>query len=670
MKMGSVFPLIFLCVGLDLLLLHLLLHLKPVISSADVGFTFHGFSGGNLTLDGVADITSNGLLQLTNNTKKHKGHAFYPVPLRFRGSPAPVGNASSFSTTFVFAIISEYPTIGGHGIAFFISRSANLSEALTSQWLGLFNPRNNGNSTNHILAVELDTITSFEFGDIDDNHVGVDVNGLRSVASQPASYSTGDENGGRFQNLTLISGDPMQIWVDFDGQSAQLNVTLSPLGGARPARPLLSTTINNTDVISDVMYVGFSSSTGSILTSHYILGWSFQMNGKAQMLDPKRLPSLPRKKTAGRKSNTLSIWLPLAVSVVLIATAAIAALVRARRIKFAELLEGWELEYGPHRFSYRDLFKATGGFKDKQLLGTGGFGSVYKGVLPASKAAVAVKRVSHESRQGMREFVAEIISIGRLRHRNLVPFLGYCRRKGELLLVYEFMPNGSLDRYLYDGAEPRLSWGQRLRVARGVASGLLYLHEDWEKVVIHRDIKASNVLLDGELNGRLGDFGLSRLYDHGTDPHTTHVVGTMGYLAPELARTGKVSTATDVFAFGAFLLEVACGRRPIEPRSTGEEAVLVDWVCDKWRRGRILEARDGKMGDDYVPEEVELVLKLGLLCSHPLPGARPSMRQSQSKLAQWRRRLYKVGFSNYVRLWSFVFDLICLDQFKKLSIFS
>ncbi|KAI6668424.1 hypothetical protein NL676_013546 [Syzygium grande] len=226
----------------------------------------------------------------------------------------------------------------------------------------------------------------------------------------------------------------------------------------------------------------------------------------------------------------------------------------------------------------------------------------------------------------MREFVAEIVSIGRLRHRNIVSLLGYCRRKGELLLVYDYMPNGSLDKYLYNQPKVTLDWRQRFNVIKGVASGLLYLHEGWEQVVIHRDIKASNILLDADLNGRLGDFGLARLYDHGTDPKTTHVVGTFGYLAPEHTRTGKVTRNTDVYAFGVFLIEVACGRRPIETREA-EDVILVDRVFSCWVGGAILEARDPKLGAEFVEEEMELVLKLGLMCSHSDPLMRPSMRQ-------------------------------------------
>jgi len=233
----------------------------------------------------------------------------------------------------------------------------------------------------------------------------------------------------------------------------------------------------------------------------------------------------------------------------------------------------------------------------------------------------------------MRAFVAEVASLGRLRHRNLVQLLGYCRRRGELLLVYNYMPNGSLDKHLYDDRSKgaALGWPQRLHIIRGVASGLLYLHEDWERVVVHRDVKASNVLVDSEMNGRLGDFGLARLYDHGADAHTTHVVGTIGYLAPELGHTGKPTPATDVFAFGAFLLEITCGRRPVEQDhqdGISNRVMLADRVAEHWCKGSIMNVVDARMDPDGCdPGEVSLVLKLGLLCSHPLPHGRPTMRQ-------------------------------------------
>lgn len=297
------------------------------------------------------------------------------------------------------------------------------------------------------------------------------------------------------------------------------------------------------------------------------------------------------------------------------------------RKKYEEIREDWELQYGPQRFSYKDLYKATKGFKDKQLLGSGGFGSVYRGTLPSSNVEVAVKKISHNSKQGMKEFVAEIASMGRLRHRNLVHLLGYCRRKGELFLVYDHMPNGSFDKFLFSNEKPNLDWVRRFQIIKGVASALFYLHEEWEQVVLHRDVKASNVLLDADLNGRLGDFGLSKFYDHGSTPQTTSVVGTVGYLAPELTTTGKPTTNSDVFAFGIFLLEVVCGRKPVESKRPQEEVVLLDWVLECWKSGDMLMTVDPRLEGSFVVEEMELVLKLGLLCAHRLPMARPTMRQ-------------------------------------------
>lgn len=177
----------------------------------------------------------------------------------------------------------------------------------------------------------------------------------------------------------------------------------------------------------------------------------------------------------------------------------------------------------------------------------------------------------------MREFVAEIESLGRLRHKHLVNLQGWCKQKNDLLLVYDYIPNGSLDTPLFNRKDNFvLSWARRFDIIKGIGAGLLYLHEEWEQVVIHRDVKSSNVLIDAEMNARLGDFGLARLYDHGTASHTTNVVGTIGYIAPELARNGKASTSTDVFAFGVLLLEIATGRRPTDSGNF----FLVDWVME------------------------------------------------------------------------------------------
>lgn len=601
---------------------HLLLILclsTPLLNSSQEGnqFIYNGFRQANLHLDGNAKLHPNGLLQITNTSRQAMGHAFYPYPVKFNGS------SFSFSTNFVFAMVPELKDVSGHGLAFVISPSMDLTKATANQYLGLFNSSNNGLSTNHIFAVELDTIQSLDFEDINNNHVGVDLNGLKSNYSAPVTYFSDREQ--RNKTLQLLNGKPIQIWIDYDHNKKLLNVTVSPSRIPKPSKPLLSTPINLSLVFLDSMYVGFSAGTGSVASGHYILGWSFSRSGEAQNLDISKLPSPPKQRKLTRKPNLALVILLIIIAINIIIFGG--GYMIWRRKKYAEIREDWEREYGPQRFSYKELYRATNGFKEKELIGIGGFGKVYKGTLPSSNAEVAIKRISHDSKQGIKEFVAEIASMGRLRHRNLVQLQGYCRRRGELLLVYDYMPNGSLDKLLFGVGKQNLNWFQRYHIIRGVASGLLYLHEEWEQVVLHRDVKASNVLLDSNLNGRLGDFGLARLHDHGSHSQTTRIVGTVGYFAPELTRTGKATTSADVFAFGVFMLETICGKRPLELQMLEEQMVLTEFVFQCWKRGNILEAVDPRMESIYITEDVELVLRLGMLCSHLLPELRPTMRQ-------------------------------------------
>ncbi|KAL5750328.1 hypothetical protein ACOSP7_024931 [Xanthoceras sorbifolium] len=594
-------------------------------------FFYNDFHGANLHMDGTGYVLYNGLLVLSSrfSGQAKTGHAFYPFPIKFNLSSS---QPFSFSTNFVFAIVPEYSGLSGHGIAFVISPSMDLSKALPFQYMGLFNASNIGSPENHIFAVELDTAQTPEFGDINDNHVGIDVNSVRSNESAPATYFSDAE--GKNTSLNLESGDPIQIWIDYSSREKLLNVTIAPVTlPKKPTRPLLSTRLDLSQILLDTMYVGFSASTGALVGYHYILGWSFNISGQAQNLIVSKLPEireLPTREDADSpKANDEPrlLIIVLTVSVVVVLMTISGAIYVVRKQKYEEIYEEWEREYGPQRFSYKTLYKATKGFKDRELIGKGGFGKVYKGILPSNDLEIAVKRVSHNSEQRMKEFVAEIVSMGKLRHRNLVRLHGYCRRKGELLLVYDYMPNESLDKILYSNASSKLNWFQRFQIIRGIASGLFYLHEEWEQVVVHRDIKPGNVLLDADLNGKLGDFGLARLYDHGSDPETTILAGTLAYMAPELHRTGKGTTSSDVFAFGVSMLEVACGRRRIERQCLPEQANLVDWVIDCWDKGAILDASDPKLEGLFAQEQMELVLKLGLFCSHPNPAARPSMRQ-------------------------------------------
>ncbi|KAB2059694.1 hypothetical protein ES319_A11G324200v1, partial [Gossypium barbadense] len=477
----------------------------------------------------------NGLFKLTNSTSLIAGHIFYKNPIQFKNSKN--GSVFSFSTTFIFAIIPGH--FHGHGIAFVVSPNKEIPGYYPGQYLGLFNRTNNGDSSNHIVAVELDTACSLDVNDTDDNHVGIDINSVNSVASASAGYFT-DE--GKFISVSLVSGDPMQIWIEYNGVEKKLNVTLYPINLPSPKTPLLSLKKDLSPYMYDSMYVIFSSSTVSISdtsSSHYILAWSFKMNGSADELDLSRLPKIPRHDNGGIKQLKKILAITFSFTgLTLVLVLVFGFVLISRKKRFIEILEDWE------------------GFKKREVLGRGGFGRVYKGVLPSSNIQIAVKRISHDSRQGMREFVAEIATIGRLRHPNLVRLLGYCRRKQELLLVYDYMPNGSLDKFLYHQPNSSLYWTQRFKIIKDVASALFCLHQQWVQVIIHRDIKPANVLIDSDMNARLGDFGLAKQCDLGNDPQTYHVAGMLGYMAPELARIGKANTSTDIYAFGIFMLEV------------------------------------------------------------------------------------------------------------------
>ncbi|KAM7258186.1 hypothetical protein ACFE04_013927 [Oxalis oulophora] len=493
-------------------------------------FVYNGFLEANLSKDHPVKIHTSGLLQLTNTSTQQMGHAFYQQPLKFNSTNY------SFSTHFVFAIVRGID--GGHGLAFVISRSTDFSQADPAAYLGLFNISSNDHSTNHVLAIEFDTVLSTEFDDIDKNHVGIDINSLKSTESAPASYFS--EKKEKNITLKLVSGDAIQVWIDYDDAERLLNVTIAPIRTTKPNRPLLSSHVNISDIFSDSMYVGFSASTGTITSDHYILGWSFNTSGRAQTLNYSDLPKLPRRKT--KIPLVIKISLPTLFAFFLVAITRAAYLYRR---KYKELREEWEKAYGPQRFSYKHLYKATKGFSNTELLGVGGFGRVFKGTVSGDQQ-IAVKRVSHNIEHGMKQFVAEIVSMRRLRHKNLVQLLGYCRRKGELLLVHA---------------------------------------------------------------------------------ETTQLVGTPGYLAPELTQTSKATVSSDVFGFGVFLLEVVCGRRPIEHQGVHEERNLIHWVIACCRRNILMDVVDPKLESSYVMEEVDLILKLGLLCTHCVPEFRPTMGQ-------------------------------------------
>ncbi|RID69587.1 hypothetical protein BRARA_C01673 [Brassica rapa] len=309
----------------------------------------------------------------------------------------------------------------------------------------------------------------------------------------------------------------------------------------------------------------------------------------------------------------------------------------------------------PRIFGYSELYIGSNGFSDELILGSGGFGRVYKAVLPSDGTTVAVKCLAEKKgEQFEKTFAAELVAVAQLRHRNLVKLRGWCLNDGELLLVYDYMPNRSLDRVLFRRPEMNskfkpLDWDRRGKIVKGLAAALFYLHEQLETQIIHRDVKTSNVMLDSEFNARLGDFGLARWLEHAVEEaefdtsydsvpsfrnhqfrvaDSTRIGGTIGYLPPESFRKKTVATAkTDVFSFGVVLLEVVSGRRAVDLSFSEDKIVLLDWVRRLSDDRKLLAAGDSRLPKgSYVVSDMKRMIHLALLCSLNNPHLRPSMK--------------------------------------------
>ncbi|KAG6490365.1 hypothetical protein ZIOFF_051661 [Zingiber officinale] len=287
------------------------------------------------------------------------------------------------------------------------------------------------------------------------------------------------------------------------------------------------------------------------------------------------------------------------------------------------------LGFSKSSFTYEALSAATDGFNRENILGQGGFGFVYKGVLP-NGVVIAVKQLKPGSGQGEREFQAEVEIISRVHHRHLVSLVGYCIAGSQRLLVYEFVTNNTLEHHLHVKDGPAMDWPTRLKIAIGSAKGLAYLHEDCHPRIIHRDIKTANILLDNNFEAMVADFGLAK-FNSDTNTHvSTRIMGTFGYLAPEYASTGKLTEKSDVFSFGVMLLELITGRRPVDPTGYMEDS-LVDWskpvltqaLADK----NFDELVDQRLENKYNVEEMTRMIASAGACVRHSARKRPKMSQ-------------------------------------------
>ncbi|KAL0887521.1 hypothetical protein Bca101_011504 [Brassica carinata] len=554
------------------------------------------------------DARANGSVELTNaDYTCRSGWATYGkrIPL---WDPE-IGKPSDFTTRFSFRIDTRGFNYGnyGHGFVFFLAPAGiQMPPNSAGGFLALFNETNVKSSSHPLVHVEFDTYSNPEWDPLDmKSHVGINNNSLISSSVTSWNATSHDQDIGRVVILYDSSRRNLSVSWTYD-------TTYDPKEDST-----LSYIIDLSKVLPSEVTIGFSATSGGVTEGNRLLSWEYSSSLELSVI---------KKVQNDRKGMIIGV----SVSVFVLLTFFIVFLRRKQQQKkkkaeetanLTSINDDLERGAGPRKFSYKDLVIAANNFSDDRKLGEGGFGAVYKGYLSGLDMVVAIKKFAGGCKQqGKREFVTEVKIISSLRHRNLVQLIGWCREKDEFLMVYEFMPNGSLDAHLF-GKKPRLAWSVRCKVTLGIASALLYLHEEWEQCVVHRDIKASNVMLDINFNARLGDFGLARLMDHELGPQTTGLAGTFGYMAPEYIRTGRASKESDVYSFGVVTLEIVTGRKSVDPRQgrVEPETSLVEKMWKLYGKGEMITAID---------EKAECLVVVGLWCAHPDRNARPSIKQA------------------------------------------
>ncbi|CAL5417573.1 unnamed protein product [Camellia sinensis] len=564
------------------------------------------------------------------------GRAFYVFPIRFLDSST--NSTLSFSSRFSFRLAPSSSLCPfGDGFAFLIT-SKSYYVSLSDGYMGLPNQSFHGQDS--FVAVEFDTSFDSSLGDINDNHVGIDVNSVVSLASIDA-FSKG---------IDLKSGRQMTAWVEYRDMEKTIRVFVG-YSQNKPLIPLLVAQIDLSMQFKEFMHVGFSASNLRGSATHLVDSWRFKTYGSPSSMTPMDiveegdcfLCSLGNSgdenghmnKRVGELVLVLGGLVAFVISVSTVVVIVIVCLIRRRRrVNRRGCNEGRICRFQgnriPKRLSLSAIKSATKGFNQKRIIGEGGSAIVYEGYLP-SCGLVAVKRFSQVNQIGSfhSHFTTEFETmVGCLQHEHLVQLQGWCCEGNELVLVYEYMANGSLDKILHKSNNALtvfLTWDRRLNIVLGVASALIYLHEECERQIIHRDVKTCNIMLNDEFNAKLGDFGLAEVYEHSSiTREATIPAGTMGYLAPEYVYLGVPTVKTDVYSFGVVVLEVASGKKPVDDYGT----VLVYWVWDLWEKGFLIKAADSKLRGRFNRLEMERMLMVGLSCVHPNYEKRPTMKEA------------------------------------------
>ncbi|CAL4991375.1 unnamed protein product [Urochloa decumbens] len=581
------------------------------------------YNAGDVRFEGNASVHG-GLIDLTCHSFGESvegciGRMSYNHPVPFHDGTT----LASFDTSFTFVIKPNNLPAPGDGLAFFLSGyPSSLPPDTDGGSLGLINDDAAAYGSGQFVAVEFDTYQNVDWGDPSDNHIGIDVNTLRSVNTTDLNTTA----SGLLPSLKVHA--TMTATIQFDGTTGMLVASLL-FHDHRSMEPAVVTYVlqDPKSLLPREVAVGFSAGSGTSTELHQILAWSFNSTLAA---------SIPHKgwqkvNYARRKSIVLAT-----VVVAPILTLFVCGITSLKFIK-RRIRDKGEVNVKEEDaalvlaeftvYDFLQVLEATNNFSEENKLGQGGFGPVYKGRFHDG-LEIAVKRLASHSGQGFREFKNEIELIAKLQHTNLVRLLGCCSQGDERLLIYEYMPNKSLDFYIFDEIQSVLvDWNKRLAIIEGIAQGILYLHKHSRLRVIHRDLKASNILLDHEMNPKISDFGLAKIFSlNNTEGNTNRIVGTYGYMAPEYASQGLFSIKSDVFSFGVLTLEIISGKRTSSVHQYGEFINLLGHAWQLWKDGLWLQLVDTALGTDQGHAlQLRRCINIALLCVQENAVDRPTM---------------------------------------------
>ncbi|CAL5088787.1 unnamed protein product [Urochloa decumbens] len=618
------------------------LHL-PCATSLSFDFNFSqpgGYNADNFTFLGDAYFDSQ-VIELTKNDRSKNlsssvGRASYKQPVAIWDEVT--GELASFTTTFSMQIELDKinNVISGDGMAFFLAHyPSSIPSSSAGSKLGLFSEgltTTNATGDDRVVAVEFDTYLNKQF-DTSDNHMGIDINSLISKA-----YTNTTLPG-----KTLTSGFVMTCQVSYNNDTQLLAADLQ-IGGTSYH---VSTGADLRQLLPSVVAIGFSGATGLAAELHRVFSWSFNSTLDVHVHPP---PASHGHTHAGLFSK--HGWEKVAVGIIggslLVAALLVCYFICWTPRTRKELVDDWPRDNKEkpddrpdedpgqfpqilRQFTSDELVEATNNFAEE--LGKGGFATVYKGELTRPTRLVAIKRFKLEPSDYLRKkaFDDEVRAICQVRHPNLVELEGWCNHENNPMLVYELVPEGSLHEHLHEG-KSWLSWSTRYKIILDLAHALQYLHGRCSKCVVHGDIKPPNILLDSQYVAKLSDFGLARLIDHGIQSKTTTiVVGTHGYLDPEIIKMGRRNSKSDMYSFGIVLLEMVSGKRPTVADHQITIADLLIDVHSAYSSRAILLAADSKLRTESTSddrEQMERVLLVGLWCAHLDPSKRPDIEQA------------------------------------------